>query len=564
MLKQSLVQNRSERVIGVARVVLAVPALVAALISPPQPVENIVYLLPMLAGYAALAVLFSLWMWRRPLTAPPLGYGIHATDLLVIAALVYLSDGSTSPFFPLYLFATLSATLRWNWRGALASSLIIVLLFIPTAVFPNGGIIQKSDELLRYIVRIGQIVAVGGLLAYMGAQRERIWEELFGIARPVDGNPGSVPEAIDLGLRHVADYFDVARVILAWERHDQPGWQAVAHDRHAARSPLPAPLPALLPTTGRPPVDSMQAGVAFAFRAGATRSQRYDLAGNLTEVDQPLLDAEQAGLWQIRDAVVAAVRGEALTGWLVIPKAAVDEDLYIAHALAVKIAGLLDQATATEKLRAAAASEERVRVAHDLHDGILQFLAGLSLQLKLMERANGSDPASVADRIAQLQTALQREQRDLRAFITAIRPRTPPASIAPDAQAAMLAQQWNIAIDASQTVLPPAELATDTQQIIREAVANAVRHGGAQRIIITAGADQDGYRLTITDDGRGFAEPGSFTDTALRASMRGPKSILDRVERLGGQLRLDSRAGETRLHIRLPLNRLAAIAKVLT
>lgn len=200
MLKQSLVQNRSERVIGIGRTVLALPALAGALITPPQPVENQALVLALLSGYALLATGFSLWMWRRPLTARPVGHWIHATDLLVAAALVYLSDGSSSPFFPIYVFVTLSATLRWNWRGAMASSLVIVALFIPTAFYPNGGISQNGDELLRYLVRIGQIVVVGGLLAYMGAQRERIWEELFGLARPVDGNAGSVADAIDLGL----------------------------------------------------------------------------------------------------------------------------------------------------------------------------------------------------------------------------------------------------------------------------------------------------------------------------------------------------------------------------
>ncbi|MEY2882662.1 MAG: hypothetical protein RL490_386 [Pseudomonadota bacterium] len=545
MLKRNLIQNRADRISGIGRIAFALPALAAALIDPPQPASNAPVVVQLLLAYALLAIALGLVTWRRSLSAPPIGQWAHAVDLLVVAALVYLTSGATSPFFPLYLFATLSATLRWNWRGALGTSLAIVLLFIPTAFITAGGLDPQTDDVLRYVVRIGQIIVVGGLLAYMGAQRERVWQELLGLARPVDGSAGSINDAIGLSLRHVSDFFAVPRAIFIWEMRDGDGWQAMAgsHVSHMLSLPPGCMLP----------VKAIAAGIAFDYRAGARGCQRYDADGSLTNVDHPLLDTGLAEQWTIAEAAVAAVRCDALSGWLIIPKPVTEEDLYLARALAVQIAATLDQAGATETLRAAAASEERIRVAHDLHDGILQFLAGLSLQLKLIARANGHDSAAVAERVDRLQTALRGEQRDLRAFITAIRPRALPGGDNLETLVAGLAQQWNIAIDASQAMAPPPELAADTRQIVREAVANAVRHGGADRISMTGSSGVAGYRLAIADNGRGFPHQGRFSDSALRARGDGPRSILARVGRLGGRLQLETTAGRTTLQIDLPL-----------
>lgn len=555
MLKRNLIQNRADRISGIGRIAFALPALGAALIDPPQPLANAPIVTEILSAYALLAIALGLVTWRRSVSAPPVGQWAHGIDLLVVAALVYLTSGATSPFFPLYLFATLSATLRWNWRGALGTSLAIVLLFIPTAFITAGGLNPQTDEVLRYVVRIGQIIVVGGLMAYMGAQRERIWQELLGLARPIDGSAGSISDAIGLSLRHICDFFAVPRAIFIWEMRDTAGWQAMAGSHFSQMISLPDGCTA--------PVKATEAGIAFDYRAGASGCQRYDADGSLTSVGQPLLDPGLAEHLQITEAVVAAVRCDALSGWLIIPKPVTEEDLYLARALAVQIAATLDQAGATETWRAAAASEERIRVAHDLHDGILQFLAGLSLQLKLIERANGHDPAAVAERVDRLKTALRGEQRDLRAFITAIRPRTTPAGDALETLAAGLAQQWNIAIDVTDTAVPPADLAVDARQILREAVANAVRHGGADRIGISARMSDASYRLTIADNGRGFPDKGLFSDSALRASGHGPKSILDRVGRLGGALQIETAAGRTALHIDLPLPNMALPEKIL-
>jgi signal transduction histidine kinase len=80
--------------------------------------------------------------------------------------------------------------------------------------------------------------------------------------------------------------------------------------------------------------------------------------------------------------------------------------------------------------------------------------------------------------------------------------------------------------------------------IVREAVANAVRHGGASEIAIALDARDSALRLSIADNGKGFPKH----DPARR-----PWTISERVRGLGGSLSLPEMAEGARLEITLPV-----------
>jgi signal transduction histidine kinase len=95
-----------------------------------------------------------------------------------------------------------------------------------------------------------------------------------------------------------------------------------------------------------------------------------------------------------------------------------------------------------------------------------------------------------------------------------------------------------------QTRLPePVEVAA--YYVVSEALANAVKHGRASRIDVSLGRSNGSLLLSIRDDGIGGADP-------LRGS--GLMGLTDRVEALGGSIRVESRRGEgTHLTAELPL-----------
>lgn len=551
MLKEYLAFNRADRIAAVGRVILAVPTLGAALVDPPQPLAFANYVIWLLGAYSAVSVVVLAAVWTRSLSAKPIGQWAHGLDMIVFAALIYLTQGAASPFFALYIFAILSATLRWDWRGALGTSAVIILVFIPTAIVDPGGLDPANDEILRFSVRIGQIVVIGGLLTFIGLQRQRYWQELLWLARPVDARMQSIPKVIDNCLAHVCDFFAVPTALLVWEMRGEPGWQVVRWGNGEALPLLPGP-------GWQGPVSSDIAGSTFDFRSGAASCRRYASDGQLLTVPYALLDPALAAGWGVKEAVIASIDSDALSGWLVIPKRTTEADLYLARALSVQLAAALDNAAAAETWRTAAASEERVRVAHDLHDGILQFLTGLALQLRLIERQVGSDPEAVTQRVRTVAAALREEQKDLRRLLEDIRPRRGPDATTGQPLSALitaLGVQWDIRIDATIASEPPADLADEVRLITREAVANAVRHGKAQLVTISSRIDAAGYHLSISDNGSGIGAAGQYSIAMLRDNGVGPRSILDRIERQNATLVLDTSAVGTSLQMAFPPDR---------
>ena len=198
-----------------------------------------------------------------------------------------------------------------------------------------------------------------------------------------------------------------------------------------------------------------------------------------------------------------------------------------------------------------AEARSRLILARDLHDSVVQFLAGAAFRLEAMKRSNASGRNVDLD-LEELKKLMLQEQRELRSFITSLRsgPLTAFNDLAKDLKslADHLSRQWNVRCD---FVAKPAELMMptrtrlDAHQIVREAVANAVRHASAKAISIEAAAKAQEFRLEIINDGAEFPLRGGKLEM--------PTSLKDRVEQAGGVLDLARGMGVTKLSISLPI-----------
>jgi signal transduction histidine kinase len=238
------------------------------------------------------------------------------------------------------------------------------------------------------------------------------------------------------------------------------------------------------------------------------------------------------------------------------------EALTIADVLGVRIAAAFDRAAALAANAKAMASEQRLRLARDLHDGILQFLAGSAMQLESIISA-GDNSAERLDRLRALQDALKAEQRELRTFIRRLRPGSaqPPSgeiALQPDLTALVerLESQWRVNIYLSVNppgLLVPATLHYDIHQFVREGVANAVRHGQSRWINIAANSEGELLYLTIADDGCGLGHHGTFQARQLVELGIGPRSLRERVQSLGGTITVTSASLGTLVCLSVPL-----------
>ena len=184
------------------------------------------------------------------------------------------------------------------------------------------------------------------------------------------------------------------------------------------------------------------------------------------------------------------------------------------------------------RLASMAILEERRRIARELHDGVAQELAYI-----------------VAESSGSLAAAAERALDESRRAIAALtRPVDEPLEVAlvqaAEEVAGRVGVQLRIDVGKGSEVSPDEREALI--RIVREAITNAGRHGGAENVSVEL-SNGNGTLLRIADDGSGF-------DTRhTRVGGFGLVSMRERTEALGGRFKLSSDTGEgTRIEVRLP------------
>lgn len=207
---------------------------------------------------------------------------------------------------------------------------------------------------------------------------------------------------------------------------------------------------------------------------------------------------------------------------------------------------------------------ERVRLARELHDWLLQSLTGVALDLQTLHKLVATDPAKASLRIARIQEAIATEQRELRAFIEDLKLARSAEGEHPTlgdrltGLARRFRQQFdlNVDLDFDPVVhLVPDAVQGEVYALVAEAVANAAKHSGGSRVDVQVSRDEADVHVRIEDDGRGFPFLGRFTLDQLVELKRGPVTLKERIQSLGGDLVVSSSTGGVVLVARIPFRR---------
>jgi two-component system NarL family sensor kinase len=198
--------------------------------------------------------------------------------------------------------------------------------------------------------------------------------------------------------------------------------------------------------------------------------------------------------------------------------------------------------------------DERARLARDLHDGPLQVLVGMNLQLGMLISSPAS-PLGTGQGVGEVLQPMRAEVRslltELRQVCTQLRPPMLD-TLGLGATLRALADEWS-AQTGLETVLDlpedaslrglSGEVAVNLYRVVQEALSNIARHAAAQRVIISLTWMTGGLELTIRDDGKGFTLP-STPDALATAGHFGLAGMQERVELIGGRLKIESAAGK--------------------
>jgi len=212
-------------------------------------------------------------------------------------------------------------------------------------------------------------------------------------------------------------------------------------------------------------------------------------------------------------------------------------------------------------LRARAVESERSRISRDLHDGILQTLLSLNIQLDVLRHKFPWTPQEAGKELETLQTTVKQESEELRRMVTDLRPLRVESA---DMRELMLGfaerfrNESGLAVDLfieDRNLRLPDRICREVFQIYRESLHNVKKHAKASHVVVKLGQDEVKVSLVIDDNGRGFSFSGRFTSEELDRLRLGPISIKERTRSVGGTLTVESNPGHgARLTVEIPLN----------
>lgn len=192
-----------------------------------------------------------------------------------------------------------------------------------------------------------------------------------------------------------------------------------------------------------------------------------------------------------------------------------------------------------------------VRMALDVHDGPMQELvaAGYALSV-LRQRLDGGasdDAASITATVDEICNRLVMVEQGLRSVIFSLEQSAESRPLRAAVEDVVAAARAETPARIELTFVGEVEAATDSQRIalsrvVRESLANAIRHGAPDRIQVRLSGNDDMLLLQVTDDGCGFA-PATIASTRGDGRQVGIAGMEERLRLLGGRLTIESRPG---------------------
>lgn len=489
-------------------------------------------------GYVLLAIaLLAITHWSWWLTHRLRMFALLLDGSMLFAALVLPSlppPAAAGVFMALYAFILLSAALCCPHRGAAVAALVLVTGYAAACVLlplPPGFAAWLGPQLIS-------MVALAGFVMWLG--------ERIGKHRPprLDlSHEGGLPVAFGRVLEFAASQSEAAGAALAWVPNDEPwAWVQSAGSLEEWHGRLG-------PDQFSVADDTLPGAVLFD---RARKRQLYLLDDGMVAASKGLVVHPLIVRFHADCGILVTVPTQGGTCFLLLTGIhdVVADHLRLVRAVGIEIGHALDRRAAMVVTREADRIRIRDALARDLHDSVAQSLAGASFRIEALRQALSGGRAIGPD-LDALQRSLEQEERNVQRLILQLRDRDEPdrhCNLALELARTLddSGARWGIdCVLATGDDLPLVPLLAlhEFEQILREAVANAVRHGNANRVDVQIRRGEGQIMLDIMDDGLGFpARPRPLQ----------PRSIASRVEDLGGELAVESQPGRTLLRVVLP------------
>jgi len=553
-------QLHFELQIAYARPVIATLAMLGLLeLRPARQVERP---LAFLISYviAGILVLFlervlRRYQWRLPLLC----------DVLVAGIFLYLSPELLPTWFLLF-FVAFAAGYRWNLRYA--ATLCFGLLLLGFALDMHRGDAAPSSRDLAYSVSFFAASFLGTVgLAFLGDKNRQFAEQqdfLSRIANTLHVDLG-LAESLRLLLEELCAEFRTEAALLAFRDADLERiflWRLKSGDSERL-------VPENLPTTRADGflLDDLEASLCWNSVDGKGMGFGWDRRNKQMLKILPRIPGPTQQESGIKNFISVAFdqEGHAAGRLFLINRKPgrglfTREDLLWFERISMHISASLENVFLLRHLRARAIEAERSRISRDLHDGILQTLLSIEIQIDVLRRKVSTHPDQVETGLAGLQQTVKNEGGELRHLVTDLRPLRVQSADLVDLMrgfAERFRNESTLALDLlvdSVDLHAPDRVCREIFQIYREALNNIKKHAKASHVVVKLSQDDSRLTLVVDDNGEGFSFAGRFTGDELDRLRLGPISIKERTRTVGGVLTVESNPGHgARLTIEVPL-----------
>ena len=548
-------RNHFERQILFARPIFVLLALLAALERPASGQErrSVSFLIAYLV--VSLVIVQIERRLRRRSWHLPL-----ACDLLALGYFMFISPSTVPVWFP-YMFICYAAGIRWGFDLTLplagALSLTLVLL---TAV-------KGEIHWMRVVAWLGLTAATlagGAGLAFLGDRNKRFAGqiEFFSRINATMQVDQGLAESLRLFLQELSLTFDAEEALLLYRDADLERiflWRMKAGENDRL---IPESLP--LSRTDGFLLDDMDATLCWNSLVGPGAGFGWDRRDGRTIKNLPRLPGPVLQEFKICSLLTVSFDQSGQPSGRIFllngRKPFQKQDLAWLESIAERIGPALENIFLLRHLRARAIETERSRIARDLHDGILQTLLSIEIQLDVLRRRVPATPEQASSALANLQQTVKNEAADLRQTVTDLRPLRVQSADLVDLMRGFAERYRNestIALDLlidSTQLRAPDRVCREIFQIYREALNNIKKHAKASHVVVKLSQDDSRLVLVVDDNGEGFSFAGRFTVDELDRLRLGPISIKERSRTVGGVLTVESNPGHgARLTIEVPL-----------
>ncbi len=574
--------RRIERWLATARVFLAISALAAIYMDPTQ-LGQAPVAYGLLGFYLIHGVLVMTLLRRRKQSTAGFRVLVHAADIIWPAFISVFAEGPRSPFFLFFFFVLVAAAYRWGlWETLSTAAAEVVLLWaesfvlfhvwaarggnLPWHVLSGLQVNLTEFEPKRLFMLSVYLLVMGLLLGYLAEQQKHLRGEkaavtsmlakvrveagltgtlqqmsreivsMYGAARLLvasqeihshriflgelrkgDGAPADFVW-LDSGPREAKSYLEEFPGEVCYAAIQGDRWSMIALDRDGNPVPSPSAEP-LVRLQERQPFQSLIA-ISFIF-GGEWRGRVFvfdpTLQGETQEELRFLLDLFR----QVGPAVY---------------------NVYLLH-----------------RLRRRAGAAERARFARELHDGAVQSLIAVEMQVDVLKRQAETTPAVVGGELGRIQGLLREEVLKLRELMQQMK------SIDVDSRRFLsvvndtverFERETGIAVrfvtDIEKLEMPD-KVCRELLRIVQEGLVNVRKHSKARHALVRLSSSASQWSLTLEDDGKGFPFSGRLTQEELEQMGKGPMIIKERVRLIAGALTVESNPGlGTRLEIKVP------------